>query len=126
MQPPSPRPGYFGRTLDLGLLDRIMMTQDAVLPTRDIIFGATLARGGFEVKRPLVKDGESWQRGAAESRQRAQTEGTHGEEVPFGALVASSAGPTKFIRISILKMARWLDSGGDYCSVYLRCLLNVC
>jgi hypothetical protein len=74
MQPTSPRPGYFGRTLDLGLLDRIMMTQDAVLPTRDIIFGATLARGGFEVKRPLVKDGESWQRGAAESRQRAQTE----------------------------------------------------
>ena len=44
----------------------------------------------------------------------------------FGAVVASSAGPTKTMRILTLKIARWIEGGDSYCSVYTRCSLRVC
>ena len=43
-----------------------------------------------------------------------------------GIVVASSAGSTKFMRISTLKIARRFEGGGGFCSVYVRCSLRVC
>jgi hypothetical protein len=69
-----------------------------------------------------VDDGRSWRRGAAESRQR-----THVEVLMRGggAMVASSVGSTKFMRILTMKIAWWFDGCDDICSMYMRCLLRV-
>jgi hypothetical protein len=48
------------------------------------------------------------------------------EEATSGAMVVSSAGSTKFMRILTLKIARRFDDGDDICSVYMRYYLSVC
>jgi hypothetical protein len=47
-------------------------------------------------------------------------------EALSGAMVASSAGPTKFMRILTMKIARRFDGGDDIYSVYMMCSLSVC
>jgi hypothetical protein len=47
------------------------------------------------------------------------------EEAPSGAMVVSSAGSAKFMRILIRKIARWIDDSDDFCSVYMRFSLGV-
>jgi hypothetical protein len=48
------------------------------------------------------------------------------EEAPSGAMVASSAGSAKFMRILTMKIAWRFDGSDDFCSVYMRCSLSVC
>jgi hypothetical protein len=63
---------------------------------------------------------------------RRSLDGEHGlrcvrrEEVPSGAMVALSAGSTKFMRILTMKVAWRFNGGDDFCSVYMRYLLRVC
>jgi hypothetical protein len=47
----------------------------------------------------------------------------HREEAPSGAMVASSAGLTKFMQILTMKIAQRFDGGDDICSMYMRCSL---
>jgi hypothetical protein len=48
------------------------------------------------------------------------------EEAASGAMVASSAGLTKFMRILTLKMGRRFYDSDDFYGVYIRCSLRVC
>jgi hypothetical protein len=51
---------------------------------------------------------------------------TSREEAPSGAMVASSAGSAKFMRILTMKIARWFNGCDDFYGVYTRCSLRVC
>jgi hypothetical protein len=98
-----------------------MTTCVAILP---------IGGGGSEVEHHVssIIDGGSRRRGSVESRWRARAESmrcAHREEASPGAMVASLAGHTEFIRILILKMARRFDGSDHCCSVYTRCSLNV-
>jgi hypothetical protein len=48
------------------------------------------------------------------------------EEALSGAMVASSAGWTKFMWILTMKISWRFDGGDDFCSVYMRYSLSVC
>jgi hypothetical protein len=47
-------------------------------------------------------------------------------EAASGAMVASSAGLTKFMRILTVKMGWRFYGSDDFCGVYIRCSLRVC
>jgi hypothetical protein len=48
------------------------------------------------------------------------------EEALSGAMVASSAGLAKFMRILTFKIAWRFVGGDDFCTVYMRYSLSVC
>jgi hypothetical protein len=48
------------------------------------------------------------------------------EEALFGAMVTSSPGSAKFMKILTLKIAWRFDGGDDFCRVYMRYSLSVC
>jgi hypothetical protein len=100
-------------------------------PYGDIIFGGVLySRGtcGYLFWRSGVDPSASTmmsfgcvvQRGLDSGRMMVDT---CREEASSGAMVASSAGSTKFIQILFLETTQWFDGGDDFCSVYTRCSL---
>jgi hypothetical protein len=106
-----------------------MAMHDAALPAGASFLEQTLARGGSQVEWHVAFRVDN---GASRRLVPRSLDGGHGlrcvrrEEPLSGAMVASSAGLSKFMRILTLKIAWRFDRGDDFCSVYMRYSLSFC
>jgi hypothetical protein len=118
-----------GETLDLGLPDWMMATREVGLPAGGIVFWSrpwlelVLRWSGMSLSVLTTVRLGGLVPQSLDGVYRLRCE--HREEALFGAMVASSAGSTKFMWILTLKIAWRFDGGVNFCSVYMRYSLSV-